>query len=97
MDRKKLAATPRQVSFCRLYIDHTDEFLLLQKVPLTSNERGNISGNAKRKAPKKLHTGIHRFYSAAALLASCNAERCISQGNSVCLSVCHTLVPYPDE
>jgi len=32
---------------------------------------------------------------------ACNAERCISQGKSVRLSVrqsvCHTLVPYPDE
>jgi len=26
-----------------------------------------------------------------------NAERCNSYGNSVCLSVRHTLVPYPDE
>jgi len=30
------------------------------------------------------------FYSTAVL-------RCISHGNSVCPSVCHVLVPYPDE
>ena len=28
---------------------------------------------------------------------ACNAERCNSYGNSVRLSVCHTLVTYPDE
>ena len=31
----------------------------------------------------------HRF--------QCRAERCISHCNFVCLSVCHTLVPCPDE
>ena len=28
---------------------------------------------------------------------ACHAEHCISHGNSVRPSVCHTLVPYPDE
>ena len=28
---------------------------------------------------------------------ACNAERCISHGNSVSLSVYHTVVPYPQE
>ena len=28
---------------------------------------------------------------------ACNAQRCNTYSNSVCPSVCHTLVPYPDE
>jgi len=46
----------------------------------------------------------HNVYLSASAISfvgriACNAERCISHGNSVrlsvCLSVCHTLVPYP--
>jgi len=54
--------------------------------------------NRLRNATVRVHRQAQTqtgFYSAAALLAI--AERCISHGNSVCPSVRHTLVLYPDE
>jgi len=51
--------------------------------------------------PKMCWHCLWKFEVTYSAFNACNAERCNTYSNSVCLSVrpsvCHTLVPYPDD